>query len=298
MGSGAVAALDAEGACAARALARVPRWFEVWTGRLGRFVEDSELCRLNLSAGRPFRASGDLVAALEASLRAARATGGLVVPTVLPALEAAGYDKSFERLRRAAARPGPAEGGAWRAIRVDARRRIIRLRGDVRVDLGGVAKGWAADQATSRLARLGPALVEVGGDLAISRPQRDGERWPVGVSPPWDGREGDAEPLEILLLGRGGVATSGRDFRRWRAGGRWQHHIIDPRTGAPARTEVLTATVVAPTATEAEVAAKAALILGPRAGLAFIEARPRLAGLLVLECGRVLRSRRLARLTA
>ena len=125
------------------------------------------------------------------------------------------------------------------------------------------------------------------------------QRWPVGVLPPVGSsrlEDGD-EPLEIFLIGRHGVATSGRDFRRWRRGREWVHHIIDPRTCAPARTNVLTATVIARTAAEGEAAAKAALILGGRQGLAFIEARAHLAALLILEDGRVLRSRRLSAFT-
>jgi thiamine biosynthesis lipoprotein len=92
----------------------------------------------------------------------------------------------------------------------------------------------------------------------------------------------------------GGLATSGTDYRRWQLGGRWYHHILDPRTGRPAVTDVLTATVVAPSAARAEVAAKASLILGSQAGLAWLQARPELAGCLVLEDGRVLRTESLA----
>ena len=78
----------------------------------------------------------------------------------------------------------------------------------------------------------------------------------------------------------------------------WYHHILDPRTGRPAETDVLSATVAGPSAVRAEMAAKAALILGSRAGLAWLEARPEMAGLLVLENGHVLRSARLPLRTA
>jgi thiamine biosynthesis lipoprotein len=90
-----------------------------------------------------------------------------------------------------------------------------------------------------------------------------------------------------LWLEQGGVATSGRDYRRWRRGGVWQHHLLDPRTGRPAQTDVLSATVLGPSAAEAEVAAKVALILGSRAGLAWLAARPALTGVLVLADGQV-----------
>jgi thiamine biosynthesis lipoprotein len=87
------------------------------------------------------------------------------------------------------------------------------------------------------------------------------------------------------------VATSGRDYRRWKQDGRWNHHIIDPRTGEPAVTDVLTATVVAPNVMEAEMAAKVVLILGSREGLEWLERRSGYAGLVVQETGAVITSR-------
>ncbi len=95
------------------------------------------------------------------------------------------------------------------------------------------------------------------------------------------------------MIARGGVATSGRDYRRWQRDGAWQHHILDPRTGQPAATDVLSATVIAPTAREAEAAAKAALILGSREGLEWLETHPAFAGLLILEDSRMRYSHRL-----
>jgi thiamine biosynthesis lipoprotein len=92
------------------------------------------------------------------------------------------------------------------------------------------------------------------------------------------------------MLGVNGVATSGTDYRRWKQGGRWSHHIIDPRCGQPAQTDVVTATVIAPNAMQAEMAAKAALILGSEQGLAWIEERPEFQGMLVLENGDILYS--------
>ncbi len=141
--------------------------------------------------------------------------------------------------------------------------------------LGGVAKGWAAQQAMRRLKQYGPALVDAGGDIAVSGLKAGGQPWLVGIDDPWH----VAENLGTLRLGRCGVATSGRDHRRWQQDGRWQHHIIDPRTGEPAVTDVLTATVVAPNVMEAEMAAKVVIDPGQPgwdglAGAAFRLCRP------------------------
>ncbi len=291
MGCQMLALVDSDSPEARDDLARVPAWFEEWERQLSRFREDSDLCQLNREPDRPVRVRAALWEVVRAALLAARWSGGLVTPTVLPALEAAGYDRSFELVPAASPdRQLPSPVPDWRSIRCDPEGRTIRLPVGVRLDLGGIAKGWAADRAARRLAKRGPALVDAGGDIAVSGLRAGGERWPVAVDDPAQ----PGQQLALLMLARGAVATSGRDYRRWRHGGVWAHHILDPRTGEPARTDVLSATVVAPTAVEAEVAAKAALILGSRAGLAWLDERPPLAGLLVLESGEVIRTRRLS----
>ena len=114
------------------------------------------------------------------------------------------------------------------------------------------------------------------------------ETWPIEVAHP----RGDSSP-EILCVPSGGVATSGRDYRRWRTTNAWQHHLIDVSTGQPAQTDVLSATVIAPDVMMAEAAAKTVLILGTGAGMDWLEAHDTLAGLLIREDGRVLHSSRL-----
>jgi thiamine biosynthesis lipoprotein len=311
MGCAMRATLAVAAADGPAALERVPGWFAEWEAHLSRFREDSELVRLNAAAGHPMRVSTVFWDVLEAALASAKWTDGLATPTLLDAVERAGYDRSFEALvadgriqGRGEAAPrgvaaklrhqwlgaGVATPPDWRDISTDAATRTVRLPAGMRLDFGGTAKGWAADEAARRLAVQGPALVDAGGDIAVSGPRAGGERWPVAVASPFQ----PDHHLAVLWLGRGGVATSGRDFRRWQRGGQWQHHIIDPRTGEPAATDVQSATVVARSAGLAEAAAKTALILGSRRGLAWIEAHPPLAALVVTEDGEVHTSRRLA----
>jgi FAD:protein FMN transferase len=286
-----LALVDSPDSQAARLIQETPRWFEGWEGRLSRFRPDSELSRINQRTGQVVHISPVMELALGAALQAARQSDGLVNPAVLDALEAAGYNRSFELMaagdvaeRQAVAAPAPAAA----AFQLDTRAHTVYLAAGARLDLGGVAKGWAADQAARRLRRVGPALVDAGGDIAVSGPQSNGEPWPIGVPNPCD----PEQELDLLLLERGGVATSGRDYRRWQKDGAWQHHLIDPRSGLPAQTDVLSATVVGPTTQAAEMAAKVALISGSQAGLAWLESRPEYAGLLVLDDERVLKSRR------
>lgn len=97
--------------------------------------------------------------------------------------------------------------------------------------------------------------------------------------------------MALLKIMRGGVATSGRDYRRWKVNGDWRHHLIDPRTGEPAVTDVFSVTVVAPSVREAEIAAKVVAVLGSREGLEWLDQRRTVAGMLVLETEEVLQSR-------
>jgi thiamine biosynthesis lipoprotein len=290
MGSRMLALLDGTSGEAQEMLNQLPLWFEEWEQVLSRFRSGSELDLLNYSDGRPVAVSQTLWEVLQAARSAEQFTGGLVSPTVLDSLVWAGYDRSFDSMQ--AVRTGysyemPVIADATGVIAWDVPTRSLVRPASVHLDLGGIAKGWAADQAVQRLSRIGPALVNAGGDIAISGPRSDGQAWPVGVEDPFD----NGTHFETLKLVRCGVATSGKDYHRWLKDGLWCHHIIDPRTGLPAYTDILTVTVVAPTVLEAEAAAKAVLILGSQAGLEWLEADNGLAGLLVLEDGNRLYSR-------
>lgn len=232
--------------------------------RLTRFRDDSELCRLNAQAGQgPVLVSPWLFGALAAALELARWSSGLIDPTVLPGLVSAGYG------------PGPTAGTiGYRGVHLYPESQHVKLEPGVGIDLGGVAKGWAADRLVKALSAYGPALVDLGGDIAA----RGQKGWPLGVEDPL--RPG-LDLAELELRG-GGVATSSTLKRRWSNG----HHLIDPRTGKPAKTDLVAATVRAASATQAEGAAKIALLLGENPARAFLE-RAGLAALLVKSDGTI-----------
>ncbi len=298
MGCHMAAFLDSDRPGALQALKVVPAWFEEWEQALSRFRPDSELSRLNAAAGAPVAVGPVLWAVLQSALEAAAWTDGLVVPTVLDSLERAGYDRSFDLLHagnpagpsaalEARGQEHPSAPADWRKILLDRRRQTVRLPPGARLDLGGIAKGWAAQQAMQRLREFGPALVNASGDIAVSGLQADGAPWPVDIADPLKVQAN----LGLLLLPDCGVATSGIDYRRWLSGNSWKHHIIDPRSGEPAETDLMSVSVVAPDALRAEAAAKVVLILGSQAGLDWLEERAPLCGLLALQDGRLLYSR-------
>lgn len=296
MGCDMLAALDRDGPAAAAKLRQVPQWFENWEQHFSRFRPDSELSRINRTHDRDVRISRPMQEVLRAALRASRQSGGLVTPALLDEIQEAGYDRSFSEIevRQPAHSPAPAPAGirlAYGPSRVDSIRLHadkVRLTGGVRLDLGGIAKGWAADRAVRLLRQSGPSLVDAGGDIAVNGPMSDGSPWPVGVIDPYDFEK----RLDVVMLPRGGIATSGKNRRRWLLDRVWKHHIIDPRSGQPAQTDVLTATVIGPSAQAAEIAAKVILISGSYQGTDWLEERPELAGLIVLDDGEVVYSRR------
>jgi thiamine biosynthesis lipoprotein len=248
------------------------RLFQQVEARFSRFRADSELVRLNRTPGEAVRVSPDLADLIELALAAARASDGIFDPTVIDALEAAGYDRSFELIRKGGTHPPrqvAPQSDPWEQVVVDSRGGTVRLPAGVRLDLGGIGKGWATDRAGTILQPLGPGMVNAGGDIRAWGDQpgsQPGQGWLVALDHP----EQPGRDLAWLRVRDGAVATSSITARRW-AGG---HHLINPRTARPADTDLLSVTALAPTVVQAEVAAKVALILGREAGLDWLMAQP------------------------
>ena len=249
---------------------------------LSRFDAESELSRLNAAGGAWTDAGPRLLGALAAAVDAREETGGRFDPAVLPALVAAGYDRSFERLEPRAARP---EFG-WRAgaaVEVDHTRARARIEPGAAVDLGGIGKGFTADRAVRAMIAAWPSMpgcvVDLGGDIAVWGKPPDRGTWRVAVADPRHGGR-----LSVLSLRAGGVATSGRDRRRFGLEGEL-HHLIDPATGEPAVPGPLAVTVVAPDAASAEAHATALAITPVTESSRYVAARPHISALVVPPVG-------------
>ena len=223
--------------------------------RFSRFRKGTEISLVNASAGTWTPVTAPFLKVAQLALEAARITDGLFDPTVLPALLAIGYDRDFDDLiagARLALHP-PEPCGRW--LEVETNDGQVRLPPDVALDFGGIAKGWTVDKAARRVKRLLPwALVDAGGDLRIvGRPPRGGLQ--IGVEDPLD----SSDEILRLRMERGALATSSVTTRSWGPG---IHHLIDPRTGRPADTGVLQATMWAPSCAAAEIGSKWALLAG------------------------------------
>ena len=235
--------------------------------RFTRFSEESELSQLNNSAGSWFHASADMTFVIMLAQQYVEQTGGLFNPFVLPDLERIGYDRSMDLIR--------ADDSLLAPVRFEPRPHLLPLNGlivnpdenlihlphGMRLDLGGIAKGWIAEQAAMILADYSSAcLVDAGGDMFMVGLPEGEEFWQVELEDP----QNADWALASLNVPPGALATSSIMKRKWKQGEASRHHLIDPRTGEPAETDWLSVTVMAPHADLAEVFAKALLIAGSK----------------------------------
>ena len=287
------------GAQAQALLAQVPAWFAHWERIFSRFRADSELSHVNAQAGQPVAVSAELLTVVQKAMNVAEQTQGLLTPLIGQAVLAIGYDRDFAQLHSCERTPlatsqtthqatnhaTPAHAVAdFRQIHCDHERLRLCIPVGSRLDLGGFVKGWCADETVRRLGRFAPALMDAGGDIAVSAAMNGAQAWPIAIARPWP----ETEDLALIGVMRGGVATSGRDYRRWVRDGQVQHHIIDPRTAQAAQTDIVSVSVSAASAFEAEVAAKHLLILGSESAQAWALRQSDMGVCMVLAHGQTL----------
>jgi thiamine biosynthesis lipoprotein len=249
-----------------RAADRARRQLLDWHDRFSRFVASSELSRLNADPRAAVPASPTMLALAEAVAGAGKRSGGLVDGTLGVEIATAGYPAPRApgaglplplALRLAPPRrpAGPSPHARWRTIEADRAAGLVRRPPGTAIDGGGLAKGLFADLLAAELAGHPGFVVNCAGDLRAGGAQPR----PVHVASPFG-----AQILHTFSLSDGAAATSGISARSWiDASGAPAHHLLDPATGLPAFTGVVQATALAPTALEAELRAKAALLSGP-----------------------------------
>ena len=267
-------------------VADVRAWFETVEACLSRFRPESELSRLNASAGEPFPASPLLSTVLGQALKAARASGGRFDPTILDSLEAGGYRCALEAIGDVVEARPTVTPPDYRQVSLRRDGTVI-LRKGARLDLGGFAKGWTVDQSAALMQSCPSWIVNAGGDLLAVGPGSDGNGWLVGIEDP---RRPDRDIGGIRVRDMA-VATSTTARRRWLTTTGWAHHLIDPATGLPAASGLLSVTVIAPSVAAAEVLAKTVFLMGAEAGLPYVEAKSGFGAVFLPEQGEAIWSR-------
>lgn len=263
-------------------LARVEAFFHDFELRFSRFFAASELSRFNRRQEPTAGVSPEMLALLVECIRLHRRSDGIFNPLVIEALEAAGYDTSFDHVEQRGTwqRSAAAKPPSLACLRLDVVQGQAELPLGLRLDFGGIGKGYAVDAAASLLDGAGGVLVDAGGDMYASGVGPDGAPWRIEVCDPND----PESSIDAVTISDRAIATSWTTRRRWRVSDGMAHHLIDPRSGLPAESGVIGSTVIAALAVEADVYAKCALILGPEAGLTFLQDRD-CEGLLVLKDG-------------
>ena len=225
-----------------------------------RFLPTSEVSQLNSSPGVPIDVSPETLKLVQLLIAGVRLTNGLFDPTTLPLTLANGYASSHVDASRTTVLP---ESATWpgdiESIVINDAKHTVTLPVGTTLDPGGLGKGLAADLAVELAMSRGAhgALVSANGDVRATGLSPDGRAWRIGVEHPLD------KHLEIaqVHITDGAVVTSSRMTNRWMTDAGDTHHIIDPKTGKSAQTEVLSATVVSGYAALGEVLAKLAFLL-------------------------------------
>lgn len=228
-----------------------------WERIFSRFLPGSTLQAVNAAGGVCVEVEPVFLDVLQRAQDATVASGGRFNPAMLPALEAAGYDRSFEQVV-SLARTEPVAGSRladWGAVEIDRRKRTVCLPRGMRLDFGGIAKGVFVDQVANRLAHWPGGMVNVGGDMMLWGDPPSGAGWRIGVEDPAQATI-DIATIALDPGVRRGVATSATNRRQWLIAGKSAHHLIDPARGKPVAGSVASVTVVATNATEADIGAK------------------------------------------
>lgn len=264
------------------AIAHTQRAIVDFEHRFSRFLPESELSRMNRTEGS-FHASPDMIALLAAAQQWHAKTGGIFDPTVIASLETLGYTRSIdfsqgpafdttepdiEDLREKFSARVP-----FSALHIDANIQTTSAPPGLRIDLGGIGKGYIVDACATEIAQTHKNFwLSAGGDICVSG-TNCGESWSIGVQDPFVPAE-DIGYITIEKDTRKALATSGVIKRKGVKGSVAWHHIIDPRTGMPADNDIVSVTVLTPTVTAADILAKTVLILGKEKGIKYIDQYP------------------------
>ncbi len=259
--------------------ARVSATFADAEARFSRFRQTSELSALNRAEGS-FVASAELFDMLTRARTYVERTDGMFDPAMGSAMVALGYDRSFAPgaldRERAPERP---RAGRFLDVILDRDTRTVWRPRHVHIDLGGMVKGSTVDAAALHLGEAG--AIDAGGDAIVRGAGPGGDAWLVDVEDPTT----PSRIVATVAVSDAAVATSAGNRRRWRIGDTFVHHLIDPRTQTSSASDLVQATVVAPSTELADVLAKTALLLGARAGRRFLERQPGIGAVLVPRNG-------------
>jgi thiamine biosynthesis lipoprotein len=254
---------------------------------MSTYKADSEISRVNAAAAQaPVEVSAELYALIEASLEYSRLSNGAFDITYA----SVGYLYDYRARQRPDDRAVAAALSAvdYRQMKLDPQQRTVAFgRPGMRIDLGGIAKGYAVDRgiAILKLREFGRAMVNAGGDTRVIG-DRFGQPWVIGIRHP----DRSEEVVLRIPLVDAAFSTSGDYERYFDEGGLRYHHIIDPKTGSSPR-ELRSVTVIASNAIRTDGLSTTVFVLGPEAGIEFINGLTDADAIVIDAAGKVRYSR-------
>lgn len=246
-------------------------WFQAAEARFSRFLANSELSQLNRVAGARCMVSEPMLEVLLLAEAYTKLTDGAFNPLILNALEHAGYQETFDLVKRRdefLLDPEEIRVMDRAELSIDPIMRSIRIPAQSKLDLGGIVKSWATHGLAATLKdQLAHGLVNAGGDLvAWGGHSPDGDPWVIGIENPWD----PGADIGMIALLDGAAATSSKLGRQWPTSRGMMHHLIDPNSMRPSDSEVVQCTVVGPQVVACEIWAKTICIRGIKNGLSLL----------------------------
>ncbi|MDR2020486.1 MAG: FAD:protein FMN transferase, partial [Treponema sp.] len=241
-------------------------------GRFSVNRDDTELMKINGAAGiTAVSVHPELIAVLERALYFAEASGGAFDPSIGPLVRLWGIGTQEARIPTSAEINEALSLVNWRDIVIDRKAGTVFLpRPGMALDLGAIAKGYAADELIRliKAAGLPRAVIDLGGNIFAYGEKRGGQPWRIGIQNPLEER---GNYMAILEVRNKSVVTSGIYERFFDAGGRRYHHILSTETGYPVDTDLLSVTLIAENSADADALSTAAFALGGGAGRALVE---------------------------
>ncbi len=254
---------------------------------MSRWIPESEVSRINRWAGvRPVKVSTEVREVIQRAGEISKASGGYFDISVGGLLDLWGFEGSGGRVPAKVEIEQALGSVGYGAIHMDEEASTVELRRGMRIDLGGIAKGYAVDRAYEVLTSrgYGNVIVNAGGDMRVGGRKPKGP-WVIGIQDPRD----RSRILASLDVGDISVATSGDYERYFEADGVRYHHLLDPFTGYPAR-QCRSVTILAKDAVTADALATAVFVMGPEKGLRLIEAMEGVEALIVSADGKIIQS--------
>lgn len=225
--------------------------------RFSRFRQDSELSHFNAQAGQKVKVSSEFINLLRECRYYSKLTGGIFNPFILPSLQQAGYVGSWPAPDRYDNKLDLRGRKITNADMIDIRKDVAMIPYDAALDFGGIGKGYLLDYLSNILDKkqIKNYWLSLGGDVICSGRDADGSAWEIGIANATDNNVTLALATNESII-KIAIATSGVTKRR----GKDWHHIIDPRTGEPADTNLLSVTAICPSAVAADIYAKSIVI--------------------------------------